>query len=388
VSTADHWTSAIFALAATVTFSVALHPFLTYPISLAILPRRRAVVPPHPTFDRPPVAVCMAAFNEEKVIVAKVESLLAMAHEYGPATIHIYVDGSTDATAALLAPYADRVDLVVSNDRRGKTAGLNMLITRSDSPLMAFTDANVIAPPAALIGLSAPFGDPTVGCTSARLEYSNSGDSPTSQAGTVYWRIEEMLKRIESDTVGVIGVDGALFMIRRSVYEPAPDRLIDDLYVSLIVMIRGFQTRTVEQVVVYERSATRWIEEFRRKRRIACQALNVHRALWPRLRRLKSAQLYAYLSHRFLKWCLPFLLGLSGIFALAAFYMAFGIIDTAMFTLVCTAALVCGSLAGLKPCMFALSALASLAGVAAGVIQSLVSRQTYTVWTPAASVRD
>jgi len=369
-------------------FAAALHPFVTYPLSLALFARRKPPVSLAASAVRPRIALCMAAFNEEKVIVAKAESLIAMARAYGPATIHVYVDGSTDATAALLAPYADRLDLVVSTERLGKTAGLNTLTARSDAELLAFTDANVIAPANALVELAAPLGDATVGCTSARLEYSNGGETATSEAGSVYWQVEEKLKRIESDTVGLIGVDGAMFMIRRSLYEAAPAHLIDDLYVSLIVMIRGFRTLTVEHVVVFERSATRWIEEYRRKRRIACQALNVHRALWPRLRRIGTMQLYAYLSHRLVKWCMPFSLLSSGLFALLACGFAFGAPAAALLAVAGVAVLIVGGLLGLKPFRMILTAGASIAGVGAGMLQSLFSRQTYVVWNPAASVRD
>jgi cellulose synthase/poly-beta-1,6-N-acetylglucosamine synthase-like glycosyltransferase len=375
-------------LAAMLAFAGAIHPFLTYPLSLALFAKRKPVIVPQTALARPSLALCMAAFNEEKVIVAKAESLLAMARAYGPATIHVYVDGSTDATAALLAPYADRIDLVVSSERLGKTAGLNTLVARSDSELIAFTDANVIAPANGLVELAMPFGDPTIGCTSARLEYSNSGESPTSEAGSFYWRIEERLKQIESETVGLIGVDGALFMIRRALYEHAPAHLIDDLFVSLIVMVRGFRTLTIEHVVVFERSATHWREEYRRKRRIACQALNVHRALWPRLRGTGALHLYAYISRRPIKWFMPFLLGLVGLFALAAIAVALGPLVAILLALLGIVLVGVGGITGFKPCRIALTAGASLCGVGAGILQSLFSKQTYVVWTPAASVRD
>ena len=61
-----------------------------------------------------------------------------------------------------------------------------------------------------------------------------------------------------------------------------------------------------------ERSASSWREEYRRKVRIACQAWNVHRALWPELKRAPPLKLYGYVSHRLLKWLLPYtLLGAS-----------------------------------------------------------------------------
>lgn len=381
-------TAPLFAAAA-FCLVLALHPFVIYPISLGML-KRRAPAPamPIPLAERPSVALCVSAYNEERVIVAKVEAMLRMAERYGPATVHVYVDGATDRTPELLRPYADRIDLVVSPQRLGKTAGLNALVARSRSDLLAFTDANVVTPDDGLLVLAAAFADPAIGCTTAKLVYENEEETPTSAAGSFYWRLEERLKRIESATVGVIGVDGAFFMMRRAIYEPAPSRLIDDLYVTLIVLARGLHVATIEAVQVRERSAAAWQEEFRRKRRIACQAMNVHRALWPRLRaELSPAMLYAYVSHRLLKWVLPFSLAASALLFLAALTSLAGS-RRVMIGLVAAAGLT-AVLAALRArfMSFALSAATSLYGVAFGVLQSLFAHETYQVWVPEASIR-
>ena len=302
---------------------LALHPFATYPLSLLAFPRRPRRQP-IASSERPSIAICMSAFNEARVIERKVESLLAMARAYGPAKIHIYVDGAQDETAELLATYAGRVDLVVSKRRNGKTFGLNQLVRRSRSDLLAFTDANVITPEDGLVKLAAAFADPAVGCATARLRYTNAEETGMSAAGALYWRLEEAMKSLESATVGVLGVDGAFFMIRRELYAPAPDHLIDDLYVSLHVLAGGARVVSVDGADAFERNATRTGEEFRRKARIACQAMNVHRALWPHLSHMPAPMVYAYVSHRLLKWLMPFNLAVSAVLALAALASTFG----------------------------------------------------------------
>lgn len=378
----------LFALGASLCVILALHPFVLYPLSLLLAPRRTTPRVSLPRDSRPSVAVCMSAFNEEKVIVAKVESLLAMAAEYGPATIHIYVDGAEDRTVELLTPYADRVDLVVSAERRGKTAGLNILVRRSGGALLAFTDANVVTPVDGLVRLAEAFEDPSVGCATARLSYSNPNETGMSFAGALYWRVEEAIKRLESETVGVLGVDGAFFMMAREAYEPAPDHLIDDLYVSLCVLAQSLRVVSVDEVEVFERNATRATEEFRRKARISCQAFNVHRFLWPRLQRMPALMLYGYVSHRLLKWLMPFTLALAGIFAVAALGQWLGWITTLLMVGVAAGGLGLAAAAGLKPARLLLSVAMSFAGVGLGVLQSYGGRSTYTVWTPAASIRE
>jgi glycosyltransferase involved in cell wall biosynthesis len=330
----------------------------------------------------------MSAFNEEKVIVAKVESLLAMAVLYGPADVHVYVDGPTDGTADLIRPYADRIDLVISEQRRGKTYGLNLLVERSMGEMLLFTDANVVSDDSALVRILAPFDDPTIGCASAQLTYVNPGASATSTTGAIYWRIEEQIKRIETSTVGMIGVDGAMFMIRRDLYRPAPPYLIDDLFVSLSVLIQGKRTVSVDGVTVLERSAVLSEEEFKRKKRIACQALNVHKALWPQLRRMRPLALYAYVSHRLIKWFLPYFAFIGSLCVLGLMALHLGVPLAAGITAAGLAILFGLARIGFRPAMIVSTALFSLCGVALGIAQSILTDQTYTVWDPAMSVRD
>ena len=74
------------------------------------------------------------------------------------------------------------------------------------------------------------------------------------------------------------------------------------MYVSLASLCRGHRIVRVADALAYEEAVSRPAEEFRRKVRIACQAFNVHRALWPRLRRMPALDLYKYLSHKLLRW--------------------------------------------------------------------------------------
>ena len=379
------------ALASLLCALLALHSIALYPLTLLLVAKRDrtfTAVPPLPP-GRPTLAICMCAYNEEKPIEAKMERLLEIAAAYGPATIHIYADAPTDRTAALLEKYADRADIVFGQERRGKTFGMNLLVERSDSELLLFTDANVESEADVAQQLVQPLlADPEIGCTTARLVYSNRKETPTAKLGAAYWAVEEAIKRLESRSVGLIGCDGAMFIMRRSLHVTPPAHLIDDLYLSLSILISGSRIVSVDHVEVYERSATQASEEGRRKRRIACQAWNVHRALWPRLRRLPTLSLYAYFSHRPMKWLMPFFVAASVCF----FTLAIGLSRGAFAGLATAAgialAYLIGSLLPLPPFSLFYSAVCSLAGVAIGTYESFILDRTYTIWNPALSVRD
>ena len=106
-----------------------LYPFGPYQLSL-MLARRSCAFPPAPRAvaedsKRGPetFAICLCAYNEERVIRHKVEDLLGLrAASRGGLEILIYVDAARDRTADILREYADRITLVVSPDRRGKNS--------------------------------------------------------------------------------------------------------------------------------------------------------------------------------------------------------------------------------------------------------------------------
>lgn len=375
-------------MASVASLALAAHPLVTYPLSLLALGRKRP--PPQlraKDAARPSLAICMCAYREQDMIAAKIERLIEIADAYGPATVHVYIDAPSDNTALIAQRYADRIDLVIGTERAGKTYGMNLLVSRSTSELLLFTDANVESGVDVAIELSRPLADPTIGCTTAQLIYSNSKESPTSRLGSLYWALEEWIKRIESDRIGLIGCDGAMFMMRRSLHIAPPPYLIDDLFLSLHILVSGSRIISVDHVQVYERSATGADEEKRRKQRIACQALNVHRAMWPELRRMRWLPLYAYLSHRPMKWLMPFFVGAAILAGFVALGIAVGPLVAGAVTLALALILFVSERAQIKPFSLASSALLSLFGVGQGVLESIFLNKTYAIWDPAMSVR-
>jgi len=294
--------TAVLVVSGAVLLFLAVHPFITYPFSLWGLARIR----PRPVLPSgsPPnrAAFCVCAYNEERVIRAKVENMLAAGEALGGLEVLVYVDGDTDGTAAIVREFGDRVRLVASPARLGKTHGMNALAALTTAEILVFSDANVLFAPDALPKLLAPFADPAVGCVCGHLIYTRPEGNATAATGSLYWQLEEAIKRLESATGSVMGADGSIFALRRAVHEPPPPDLIDDMYVSLASLCRGHRIVRVADALAYEEAVSRPAEEFRRKVRIACQAFNVHRALWPRLRRMPALDLYKYVSHKLLRW--------------------------------------------------------------------------------------
>ena len=184
----------------------------------------------------------------------------------------------------------------------------------------------------------------------------------------------------------VVGADGSLFAIRRSLHHPPPAHIIDDLYVSLMILCSGHRVVQASDAFAYEESVVSGREEFQRKIRIACQAFNVHRLLWPQLRRLDGVTLYKYVSHKLIRWFTIYLLALAALaFDAALLAAGHGAIAAAL-AAGTVAALVLGARYSVKPFAEITEILSAFVGTGWGVWRSLRGER-YQTWTPAASIR-
>lgn len=299
---------------------LALHPFTTYPLTLAAL-MRLCPRPIRPGTPPASAALCVCAYNEEGVIGAKADNMLAMRQAMPGLELLAYVDAATDRTAELLSQY-DGIRVVSATTRQGKTHGMNVLAAMASADVLVFSDANVMFDPDAVPRLLAPFSDPDVGAVCGHLLYTSADGGATAAAGSAYWRLEERIKSLESETGSAMGADGSIFAIRRALHCPPPPDLIDDMYVSLSVLCQGARVVRAHDALAFEEAVSRPSEEFRRKVRISCQAMNVHRALWPRLRRLPALDLYKYVSHKLLRWLTIYLLAAGAASFLAGVALA------------------------------------------------------------------
>jgi hypothetical protein len=150
-----------------------------------------------------------------------------------------------------------------------------------------------------------------VGAVCGHLFYSVPGGSATARSGSLYWRLEEHIKALESASGSVMGADGSIFAIRRILHQAPPADLIDDMFVSISVLCNGKRIVRAVDARAFEESVSSPAEEFRRKVRIACQAFNVHRALRPSLRSLSLTDRYKYVSHKLLRWFVIYLLAVG-----------------------------------------------------------------------------
>ena len=380
---------AILGISAGILLLAGLWPFGPYQLSL-LAARRLGRFPAAPATQgsgSETFAVCLCAYNEAAVIEQKLADLLRLrAAAGGELQILVYVDAATDGTAEIARRYADRIELIVSTERRGKTFGMNQLVLRARASVVIFTDANVLVDPSAIAVLRRYFADPGVGCVCSDLTYVNAAGSATATVGSRYWRLNEWTKGLESATGSVIGADGSLFAIRRELHEPVPKGLFDDLYVSLVVLLRGYRVVRAPEFKAYETHTTQPGDEFRRKIRIGCECMHVHLTLWPRLRALDAWTLSKYLAHRLMRWLSGYLLGLSALFTLVALALAVGPLPVALALAIAAVAFSICCHMHLRAALLAWNAALAFVGTGIGVWQALRGRRAVT-WDAAETTR-
>ena len=254
------------------------------------------------------------------------------------------------------------------------------------APYVIFTDANVILDTQVPLNLLRYFSDPEIGCVCGHLKYTNADDSVTASSGSLYWRLDEWTKRLESATGSAMGADGSLFAIRRELHKPAPVDMFDDIVVSMTILCEGKRLVQADDVIALEESVPNQREEFQRKIRIGCQAYNAHLLLWPSIRRLDWLNVYKYVSHKWLRWLAIYFFAAAAILLEAGLVVAGQPLLAAGLLALGLLGLAGGYFSVLRPLAQLWDIFTAFLGTGLGVVKSLRGHRFQT-WTPASSIR-
>lgn len=286
-------------------FAIA-YVYAGYPLLLAVWarvwPKRISAGCGAPGTDWPPVSIIIAARNESARLPARIDNLLALDYPSDRRQIIVVSDGSTDDTVDVLARYRGVVT-PVAVPPSGKAAAVNAGVALATGDILVFADARQLFAPDAVRALVAPFADPAIGgvtgellldCEAsavpgrrAGLERRGTGDRRRSARGTdrrtqtdrrgqsassiadgvgLYWKYEKQLRRLESTVGSTLGATGAIYALRRRLYEPLPaDTILDDVLTPMRAVLAGYRVVFSEQAFAFDRAAADAEAEGRRK---------------------------------------------------------------------------------------------------------------------------
>ena len=288
--------------------SIVFYTYIGYGILLYILVKIKEKLHPEQPLTLPEplpdVTLLIAAYNEEKIIKAKMDNCATL--DYPKDKLHVIwvTDGSTDSTNMLLATYPN-VTVLFSPERRGKTAALNRAMPFIKTSYTIFTDANTMLNAASIKEIMTCFTDPQTGCVAGEKRIENKGKDNAAAGGEgFYWRYESKLKAWDSKLHSAVGAAGELFAIRTELFENIPeDTLLDDFTLSLRIATRGYKIAYRDKAYAIESGSADMHEEQKRKVRIAAGGLQAITRLKDLLNIFKYGSLsFQYISHRVLRW--------------------------------------------------------------------------------------
>jgi len=280
--------------------AILCYAYFGYPVLLALAVRLRRPAPVQRGDARPSVTVVVAAWNEAPTIAAKIENTLSQ--DYPPDLLDMIVvsDASTDGTDDIVAGYAartERVSLLRTEGRQGKSVALNLGVPTAKGEIVVLTDADATFEPDAVAQLAKPFADPRVGAVSGQLRYRTSGGLDEGEGA--YWHYEQRVKQLESSLHSLLGANGSIYAIRRNLFRPLRALDVNDLRIPYEVLLQGYLVVLEPAARSYEAPAPSLWAEYRRKVRIMSRAIATVLLLVGRtVARRRMAFLWQLISHK------------------------------------------------------------------------------------------
>jgi biofilm PGA synthesis N-glycosyltransferase PgaC len=306
------WLSLIF-----IAYTYAGYPLLLY-LASRFFPRRVRKGPLEP---EPLVSVVIAARDEEAFIGPKIESILAQ--DYPPEKLEIIVvsDGSTDGTAGVVERLmatntqmvysgdgaAPRLRLIVLPTNEGKPCALNAGVAAARGEFIVFADARQQFEQSAVRALMSNFADPEVGSVSGQLVFREDSRTDIKAEMGLYWNMEKWIRRTEGEIHSGAGATGAIYAIRRSLFESIPrDTILDDVFVPMKIVCKGRRNVFEAGAVAYDRISKDLAAEQRRKVRTLLGNYQLLR-ISPELASPVGNPIFLqFLSHKILRLFVPF----------------------------------------------------------------------------------
>lgn len=296
-----------------ISIGLIVYPYLIYPLVMCLFgllrPRkvkRAAYVPT--------ITVLIPAYNEASNIGDTIQNKLDQGYPRDKLQIIVISDASTDGTDDIARRFAEQgVVFVRREERKGKAAALNAAVRMASGDILVFSDANSLFGPNALQRMAENFADPEVGYVTGSLGFIVDSARQGGAGISAYMRYENLVRRIETRSGSIVGVNGGVDAIRKKLYRDTPQHLITDLVLPLIVISRNYRVVFDPAVTALEVPNTAIGSEFRMRVRVtlrALQGLRHMRALFNPWHYPRVA--FCLISHKVLRY-LGFLFMLAAI---------------------------------------------------------------------------
>ena len=285
-----------------------LYTYLIYPFLVNLLAALFQRKIPVVGIDFPPVSMVIPAYNEEEVLEEKINNCLSIDYPEERIKFLFGSDGSSDGTNQILQSLDHpRIRPFLFSDREGKSSVLNKLIPEVEGSIVILSDANSMYHPESIKRLVSYFADPSIGGVCGRLDLVNVSGNPGGKGEGLYWQFENSIKKAESSLHSVISSNGAIFAIRKDLFDPLPTKYIfnDDFMITLQILRKHKRVVYDPIAVATESTAPNMEGEFTRKIRISSLNFNAISSILPLLHPRYGFTALSLFSHKILRWMVP-----------------------------------------------------------------------------------
>lgn len=235
--------------------------WLVYPLAVWVAGRLRRETLRRRVAPGPSVAVVVASRDVGEAIRARVDNCLDTSYE-GPVTVVVALDRAPAAGDAVITDGLEGRVCVVCASGAGKAAALNEGVASSTGEILVFADTWQRFEPETISRLVGHLSDPSVGAVSGKLRIP----ATRARLARVYWAYESWLRRNEARLHSSIGVTGAVYAMRKELWQPLPPGLLlDDVYVPMQVVLGGRRIAYAETAVAVETRTSLPRQEYVRK---------------------------------------------------------------------------------------------------------------------------
>jgi cellulose synthase/poly-beta-1,6-N-acetylglucosamine synthase-like glycosyltransferase len=281
-----------------------LYPYFGYPLVLRLLARGQAPLAANDADPLPSVSLIVPVHNEQARIERKLANTRALRYPADRLQTLFVSDGSTDRTVAIIREQlVDTMTLIELPQRGGKAQALNAGLAHARHEVLVFTDASIELEPDALHHIVRPFRDPAIGCVSGEDRIAESGGEG------LYGRYELLLRRLESRVHSIVGASGSFYAQRRALCQPFTEGMAPDFLSVLRTVAQGYRAVSEFSAVGTMTSVKDPKHEFERKVRTLIRGMTTLFAHADLLNPARSGLFaFALISHKVLRWTVPFFL--------------------------------------------------------------------------------
>lgn len=291
-----------------VSISFIAYTYIGYPLFIFLLARSK----PEPTqpahSDKPFLSIILAVFNEEHRVVQRIQNLLECDYPDDNYEIILISDGSTDQTVTLVSnEFGDRIKLIALEQNEGKASAVNAGVAAAKGEILVFADCRQRFSENVIGDLVDTFSDSSVGAVSGELVLSNSDEDASVDNVGLYWKYEKMIRLSESRVGSVVGVTGAIYALRKSLFEPLKKGVIlDDLVTPLRVIKSGYSVKMVDGAYAFDQISGTFGEEMNRKIRTLTGNFEVMKLLPWVNNPFKNPVWFQWMSHKVFRLFIPY----------------------------------------------------------------------------------